>query len=214
MTKGTQDLEIQYVAPTALKPFERNPKKHPEHQIISLVKAIKQFGWTNPILVSEDYTIVAGHARLLAGLRMGMESVPIIKLDMTYEEALAYVVADNQLSAIAITDFPVLQDLLKDISGMADIDMGSLGFEDYELDKYLADSLSDVNMEIATKRAAKPAAKKDTPLSDKPSKPAGVNSPSPKMDEEPANSDAPEDFKEYDENICTDNECPRCGYTW
>jgi hypothetical protein len=62
-----------------LQPFPRNPRRHPESQIVALMKSIKQV-WTNPILIDETRTILAGHARFEAAKRLGMKEVPTVTI--------------------------------------------------------------------------------------------------------------------------------------
>jgi len=90
-------MQIETVEIDILKPFERNPKIHPESQLKKLEKSISEFGWTNPILATTDNMVVAGHARLEAAKRLNIGNVPVIYLDMSYEKAIAYVIADNFL---------------------------------------------------------------------------------------------------------------------
>ncbi|WP_319508908.1 ParB/Srx family N-terminal domain-containing protein [uncultured Methanolobus sp.] len=73
------------------------PKRHPENQMSALKKSMSEFGWTNPILVTADKMVVAGHARLQAALELGFTEVPVITLDLPYEKAVAYVIADKPI---------------------------------------------------------------------------------------------------------------------
>ena len=91
-------MEIKQININELKPFVNNPKKHPEGQLSMIKKSISEFGWTNPILVAQDNMVVAGHARLQAALELGFTQVPVITLDLPYEKAVAYVIADNRLA--------------------------------------------------------------------------------------------------------------------
>lgn len=80
-----------------LKPYDKNPKLHPEDQIASICKSITAFGWTNPILVHSKFGIVAGHGRYMAASKMGIEDVPVICLDyLSPIEAKAYLLRDNK----------------------------------------------------------------------------------------------------------------------
>ena len=82
-----------------LIPYERNPKTHPQSQIQLLANSIREWGWTMPILVSEDHTVIAGHGRLYAAQQLGIESVPcLIAEGWTKEQKSAYVIADNKLA--------------------------------------------------------------------------------------------------------------------
>ena len=100
-----------------LKEFPGNPRRHPESQIAGLMKSIGRF-WTNPILVDETGTILAGHGRWEAARRLGMTEVPTVTVSgLSTSEKRAVVIADNRLPEQAIWDFDLLrghfQDLIK-----------------------------------------------------------------------------------------------------
>ena len=122
-------MKIETVEIDKLKPFERNPKKHPESQLKKLEKSISEFGWTNPILATKDGMVVAGHARLEAAKRLNIGKVPVIYLDMPYEKAIAYVIADNRLAELAETDTAQLSALLGELSVLPDFDIELTGFD-------------------------------------------------------------------------------------
>ncbi|MBP2030335.1 DNA modification methylase [Methanohalophilus levihalophilus] len=111
-----------------LKPFADNPKRHPENQMLALKKSLSEFGWTNPILVTADKMVVAGHARLQAALELGFTEVPVITLDLPYEKAVAYVIADNRLAELAETDTETLAKLLQEIAEIPDFDFEAIGY--------------------------------------------------------------------------------------
>ena len=123
-------METLFIKTDDLKPFERNPKTHPEHQLKKIEKSIIEFGWTNPILATKDNMVVAGHARLEAAKRLNMEEVPVIYLDLPYEKAVAYVLADNRLAELAETDTEQLSSLLNEILDFPDIDLELTGYDD------------------------------------------------------------------------------------
>lgn len=81
----------------ALKPYPRNPKTHPASQISSLVAMIKEFGFTQPLIIDEHDTILAGHGRRLAAIELGYDEVPVIVLrGLTDAQKKAIVIADNK----------------------------------------------------------------------------------------------------------------------
>jgi len=121
-------MKIETVEIDKLRPFERNPKRHPETQLKKLRKSISEFGWTNPILATKDGMIVAGHARLEAAKQLNINEVPVIYLDMPYEKAIAYVIADNRLAELAETDTGLLSELLGELSALPDFDVELTGF--------------------------------------------------------------------------------------
>jgi len=120
-----------------LKPFKKNPKKHPKHQLEMLKKSMGEFGWTNPILVAQDNVVIAGHARLEAAKQLDFSEVPTIFIDLPYEKAAAYVIADNRLAELAEQDDNTLAELLQDVAEMPDFDMEAVGFSQDEFEKLL-----------------------------------------------------------------------------
>jgi len=113
-----------------LKPYENNPRQHSEAQLDRLVRSIKEFGFTNPILIDDDCDVIAGHGRLLAAELMGLAQVPTITLGhLTAEQRRAYVIADNQLALNSTWDDDVLQAELQAL-GEAGFDLTLLGWGD------------------------------------------------------------------------------------
>jgi len=121
-------MKVQNINIDILKPFEKNPKSHPAEQINRIVRSIQEFGFTNPILaLKENNMIIAGHARLKAAQQMNLVQVPVIFLDMPYEKAIAYVVADNRLAELAKWDEQMLLPLLDEVK-LSGIDIELTGF--------------------------------------------------------------------------------------
>ena len=113
-----------------LRPYENNPRQHSEAQLDRLVRSIKEFGFTNPILIDDDCNVIAGHGRLLAAELMGLAQVPTITLGhLTAEQRRAYVIADNQLALNSTWDDDVLQAELQAL-GEAGFDLTLLGWGD------------------------------------------------------------------------------------
>jgi len=93
------DIGIEKWPIARLIPRENNPRTHTPEQVAQVAASIKEFGWTNPILVGADSDIIAGHARLLAARQLGMSEVPVIPLGHLSEaQRRALVIADNQLA--------------------------------------------------------------------------------------------------------------------
>jgi len=116
-----------------LIPFEQNARTHSPEQVAQVVKSIREFGWTNPILVGPDRVIVAGHARLEAARALGMTEVPVIVLPhLSVVQRRALVIADNQIAANAGWDEEVLRGELQVLEA-EDFDMSLLGFSKDEL---------------------------------------------------------------------------------
>ena len=79
-SRQERQLSVEYRPLTALIPYARNPRTHSEPQVAEIAASIREFGWTNPILVDGENGIIAGHGRLLAARRLGMTEVPVIEL--------------------------------------------------------------------------------------------------------------------------------------
>jgi DNA modification methylase len=106
---------ITWRATSDLKPFPNNPRRHPESQIAGLMKSI-DLVWTNPILIDESATILAGHCRLEAAKRLGMTDVPTITIaGLSDAEKRAIVIADNRLPERAVWDFELLREHFRNL---------------------------------------------------------------------------------------------------
>ena len=130
-------MQIKEVEVSALIPYARNSRTHDDAQVAQISASIKEFGWTNPILVDGDKGIIAGHGRLMAARKLGMTKVPVIELkDMTEAQKKAYVIADNRLALNAGWDNAMLTIELKDLEDEG-FDLSITGFDDSELDALL-----------------------------------------------------------------------------
>ena len=99
-----------------LIPYAANSRTHSDAQVAQIAASIRQFGWTNPILIDGAGTIIAGHGRLLAARKLGMEEVPCIVLDhLTKAQQRALVIADNQLALNAGWDMDMLKAEIEDL---------------------------------------------------------------------------------------------------
>jgi hypothetical protein len=154
--------EIILIPVWDLKPYENNARTHSDEQVEQLTKSIKQFGFNNPILVQDDLTVVAGHGRLLAAKKLGLEKVPVIKLKhLSKEQVKAYVLADNKLALNAGWDDEILKAELLAIQEAGEVDMEAIGFSDEEM-KALIDG---VEVEDDTEKDRAEYTKKiDTPV--------------------------------------------------
>ncbi len=130
-------MEVKIVNVNDLKPHPKNPRIHPDSAIEKLERSIKEFGWTNPILVSKDGYILAGHARFKAAKKAGMEEVPVIYLPLEGAKAEAYMIADNRLQEETEWDKELLKELVRQLDD--DIDSMITGFEGDEIDKLLGE---------------------------------------------------------------------------
>lgn len=133
--------KLEFMKLDDLVPYERNTRVHKQFQVDQIIRSIQEFGFTNPILVSQENGIIAGHGRLMAARRLKMDKVPVIRLDyLTAEQQRAYIIADNKIAENAEWDLPLLAQELAALDEL-DFDVSSLGFSDKELDDLL-------NMEI------------------------------------------------------------------
>jgi DNA modification methylase len=132
------DLQIAWRPLGELIPYARNPRTHTDVQVAQIAASIREFGWTNPVLVDGENGIIAGHGRVLAARKLGLGRVPVIELaHMSEAQKRAYVLADNQLALNAGWDEALLRLELADLSELG-FDLGLIGFADGELERLLA----------------------------------------------------------------------------
>ena len=126
-------MNITQVAVDKLIPYVNNSRKHSDAQVAQIAASIKEFGWTNPILVDGDQGIIAGHGRLMAARKLGMKEVPVIELaHLTDTQRKALIIADNKLAMNAEWDTDLLTIELNEL--LADnFAMEILGFDAKEL---------------------------------------------------------------------------------
>ena len=126
-----------------LVPYARNARTHSAEQVAQIAASIREFGWTNPILVDGARGIIAGHGRLLAARKLGLLEVPVIELaHLTETQRRAYVIADNKLPLAAGWDNEVLKIELGDLRADG-FDLALTGFDLGELDTLLAPIAND-----------------------------------------------------------------------
>jgi DNA modification methylase len=131
----TPKIETRSVAD--LIPYASNSRTHSDAQVAQIAASIKEFGWTSPILINGENTIIAGHGRLLAARKLGLDKVPAIVLDhLTKPQQRALVIADNQLALNAGWDMDMLKAEIEDLN-LEDFDISLLGFDDKFLDGLL-----------------------------------------------------------------------------
>ena len=133
----TQNRKLEWRSVSTLIPYARNSRTHSDEQIAQIAASIKEFGWTNPILIDGDNGIIAGHGRLSAARKLGHEEVPVIELkDLTETQRKAYIIADNRLALNAGWDNEMLTIELNDL--LADnFALDILGFDPKELNALL-----------------------------------------------------------------------------
>lgn len=100
-----------------LKPYENNSRTHSKAQIKKIAKSLEEFGWMSPVVVDENYTIIAGHGRVLGAKEAGITEVPCLVVDdLTDDQKRAYVIADNKLSDESGWDYDKLVKELKELN--------------------------------------------------------------------------------------------------
>lgn len=136
-----QNLKIEYVAPDKLRPYPGNARSHSRKQLKLIENSIKQFGFTNPILVTADREVVAGHGRLQAAKSLGMKLVPVVALSSLSEaDKKALVIADNRIAELAGWDRDILAIEYQGLHDLQFDDLEVTGFSLGEIDTILDDA--------------------------------------------------------------------------
>lgn len=135
--------QIEYIETEKLIPYARNSRTHSDDQVQQIMGSIKEFGFTNPVLVDGDGVIIAGHGRTMAAQRLGMKEVPCLRLShLTEAQKRAYVIADNKLALNAGWNDEMLALELRNLRD-EDFDLSLTGFDDAELAALLADAVAE-----------------------------------------------------------------------
>lgn len=134
-----RDLRIKQRPIDSLIPYTRNARTHSDEQVEQIAASIREFGWTNPVLVDGKNGIIGGHGRVLAAKLLGEKKVPCIELaGMSESETRAYILADNKLAENAGWDDELLRLELGDLEAEG-FDLSLIGFGELELESLLAD---------------------------------------------------------------------------
>ena len=140
---GSPPLQIEYRPLEALIPYTRNARTHSAAQVALIAGSIREYGFTNPVLVDGESGIIAGHGRVMAARKLGLATVPVIELvHLSPAQKQAYILADNRLAEQAGWD----KDLLAlEVGELADLglDLASIGFDPAELDAILRRGAAD-----------------------------------------------------------------------
>jgi DNA modification methylase len=148
LTTSTASIEPQ--APSALRPYDRNARRHSKKQIQQIAASIERFGFTNPVLVSDEGEIIAGHGRVEAAKLLGLATVPTLRLShLSAAERRAYVLADNKLALNAGWDGEILALELQALIDL-DFDIVSTGFSLAEVD-FALDAARDGSLDAPTR---------------------------------------------------------------
>lgn len=130
---ASNKLSITYKRVEDLIPYARNSRTHSDAQVAQIAASIKEFGWRVPILIDGENGIIAGHGRVLAARKLGMDEVPTIDgSDMTETQKRAYVIADNKIALNAGWDEELLALEIQDLKELA-VDISLLAFDPSEL---------------------------------------------------------------------------------
>lgn len=136
-TEDGGPLAITYRPLESLIPYARNARTHSDAQVAQIAASIREFGWTNPVLVDGENGVIAGHGRLLAARKLGLDRVPVIELaSLSEAQRRAYVIADNKLALNAGWDESMLALEVADLAAMG-VDLSLTGFDEADLDRIL-----------------------------------------------------------------------------
>jgi len=128
---------IENILVDKLVPYEKNSRIHTPAQINQIVKSIKEFGFTNPVLIDGKNGIIAGHARVEASKKIGMKEIPCIRLtNLSNAQKKAYIIADNKLALNAGWDDNALKIEFTELKDL-DFDLSLTGFDNGEIDQIL-----------------------------------------------------------------------------
>ncbi|MEH6791103.1 site-specific DNA-methyltransferase [Parasphingorhabdus sp.] len=129
-------LELVYLSPDCIKPYSDNPRAHPDQQISMIATSIETFNFNNPVLITPDHMLIAGHGRLLAAQRLGVDAIPAIILPHLSEaEQRAYRIADNAIMLKGEWSLELLASELEFVTRVAfDISPDAIGFETGQID--------------------------------------------------------------------------------
>ena len=130
-------LNIEYLQIDKLKAYEKNSRVHTATQLKQIEASIKEFGFTNPVLIDGDFGIIAGHCRVMAARNIGVETVPCLRLGhLNEDQKRAYIIADNKLAENSGWDDELLRLELRDLA-INGFDVGLIGFSQDELEALL-----------------------------------------------------------------------------
>jgi ParB family chromosome partitioning protein len=127
-------MQIEQIDIEQLIPYAMNARTHSDAQVAQIAGSIKEFGFNNPVLIDKDNVLIAGHGRVMAGRKLGLKEVPAIRLGhLTENQKKAYILADNRIALNSSWDYELLESEMRDLKD-ADYDLGSLGFDEKELE--------------------------------------------------------------------------------
>jgi DNA modification methylase len=143
MTKPTDKPKIQFVKTSDLIPYAKNSRTHSTEQVTQIAGSIREFGFTNPVLIDSENGIIAGHGRVMAAEKLSMEEVPCLRIThLTELQKRAYIIADNRLALNAGWDAEMLKIELTDLKE-ENFNIDLVGFTEEELAELLAEPQSE-----------------------------------------------------------------------
>ena len=158
-----EKTSFEYRSVKELIPYARNARTHSDEQVQQIASSIKEFGFINPVIISADNGIIAGHGRVMAAQLLGLEKVPcIVESHLTEVQKRAYILADNRLAEKAGWDEELLQIELDDLRGL-DFDLDLIGFSFDDIEEVFSDNegpeentRSEIDTEKYTQKAVTP----------------------------------------------------------
>lgn len=152
------DLSVETASLAALLPYATNARTHSDEQVAQIAASIAEFGFVNPVLVDAADVLIAGHGRVLAARKLGLATVPAIRLGhLTEAQARAYRLADNQIALNAGWDAAMLRAELLDLDAMG-FDMNLVGFSQADLAAMMEGGDGEVDEAAADDPAPEPPA--------------------------------------------------------
>lgn len=143
-----EELNIVYKPIKELKPYKKNAKKHSKEQVEQIANSIKEFGFTQPVIIDKHNSVVAGHGRILGAKKAGLKQVPTVCLEeLTEEQIKAYRLVDNKLNE-SEWDTDLLNTELSELWDAGEIDMSLF---DFDMDLLQDEELTEKEVKFKTK---------------------------------------------------------------
>jgi len=144
-------MKIENLKTADLIPYDRNSRTHDEHQVSQIAGSIREFSFTNPVLIDAENGIIAGHGRVMAAQVLGLDKVPCIRLShLTETQKRAYIIADNKMALNSGWDETMLGLELADLREL-DFDLNLTGFSEEELGSFDIDESEMPNLDDGEK---------------------------------------------------------------
>lgn len=136
MTQNKKQIEFQWKSTADLIPYARNARKHSEQQVTQIASSIREFGFLAPVIIDKDNTIIAGHGRILAAQKLGLDKIPCVQAShLTDAQRRAYTIADNKIALNSEWDEEMLKVEIEDLK-LEDFDLNLTGFKLEEIEDF------------------------------------------------------------------------------